>query len=220
MTTAASPNATVVASFADQTSASRYTPPTTFKPFAFEEVESFVAARALVTIVAIAPIGLINTHAPVRLARDADGRPLLEGHVARTNATFMALTGSVTALALFQKEQEYGLPEAARETDSQSPFGAVHLHGRLEIVDDHAFQRGNIDALADHHIAARIHPWNAPDLPSAFKDVLADKTLGFRFHIERAEACHAYVQRGKGRTDGIVEIDPREFTSPNCRPRT
>jgi hypothetical protein len=69
-------------------------------------------------------------------------------------------------------------------------------------------------------VAAKIHPWNAPDLPLAFKEVLADKTVGFRFHIARSQACHAYAPRGKGRTDGIVDIDPREFTSPNCRPRT
>jgi transcriptional regulator len=197
-----------------------YTPPTSFKDIEFDDARAFVAARALCTIVAVGPAGLINCHAPVVLTADAAGVPLLEGHVAKTSTVFDGLEGFVPAIAMFQKEQEYGLPEAARVADAASPFGAIHLHGRLEMVRDHAFQLGNIDALADHHVAARIHPWNAPDLPLAFKEVLADKTVGFRFHIERTQACHAYAPRGQGRTDGIVDIDPREFTSPNCRPRT
>jgi transcriptional regulator len=198
---------------------SRYTPPTSFADVPFEMVRPFVAVRALCTLVAVTPSGLVNAHVPVLLTTDSDGKPVLEGHVARTTTAFDQVSGSVTAIALFQKEQDYGLPEEARISDEQLPYGAVHLHGMLEMVRDTDFQMGNIEALSDHHIAAKIHPWNAPDLPRAFKEVLAEKTVGLRFRIERAQACHAYVAKGQGRTDGIVDIDPREFTSPNCRPR-
>jgi transcriptional regulator len=197
-----------------------YTPPTSFKDVPFTLVRPFVAARALCTLIAITPGGLVNAHVPVLLAEDEDGNPILEGHVAKSTDAFDAVNGPVTAIAMFQKEQEYGLPEAARIADDDQPYGAVHLHGVLEMVRDHDFQMANIEALSDHHVAARIHPWNAPDLPRPFKEVLADKTVGLRFRIQRAQACHAYVSKGTGRTDGIVEIDPREFTSPNCRPRT
>lgn len=196
-----------------------YTPPTSFQDVPFTLVRPFVAARALCTLVAIAPSGLISAHVPVLLAEDDDG-PLLEGHVAKGADGFVGLGGPVAAIAMFQKEQEYGLPEAARLADDGSPYGAVHLHGTLEMVRDEAFQLANIEALSDHHLAAKLHPWNAPDLPLAFKEVLAEKTVGLRFRIARARASHRYVARGTGRTDGIVEIDPREFTSPNCRPRT
>jgi transcriptional regulator len=197
-----------------------YTPPTSFKDVPFELVRPFVAVRALCTLVAVTRSGLVNAHVPVLLTADAEGNPVLEGHLAKSTAAFEDIDGPVSALVMFQKEQDYGLPEAARLSDENQPFGAVHLHGMLELVRDHAFQRANIDALSDHHIAAKIHPWNAPDLPGAFKDVLAEKTVGLRFRIDRAQACHAYAARGEGRTDGIVDIDPREFTSPNCRPRT
>jgi predicted FMN-binding regulatory protein PaiB len=198
---------------------SKYTPPTSFADVDFEHVRPFVAVRALCTLVAVTPGGLINAHAPVLLEEDGAGGFLLEGHVAKSTSAFDAVVAPLTALAMFQKEQAYGLPEAARVSDAESPWGAVHLHGRLEMVRDAAFQLGNIEALSDHHVAGQIHPWNAPDLPLAFKEVLAEKTVGFRFHIERAQACHAYAAKGAGRTDGIVDIDPREFTSPNCRPR-
>ncbi|MGL5114543.1 MAG: FMN-binding negative transcriptional regulator [Beijerinckiaceae bacterium] len=198
---------------------SKYTPPTSFADVSFDLVRDFVAARALCTLVAVTPVGLINAHAPILLAQDGEGGFWLEGHVAKATSAFNGLDVPVTALAMFQKEQAYGLPEVARVADAESPWGAVHLHGRLEMVRDAAFQLGNIEALADHHMAAQIHPWNAPDLPAAFREVLAEKTVGFRFHIERAQACHAYAAKGAGRTDGIVDIDPREFTSPNCRPR-
>ena len=197
-----------------------YTPPTSFADIAFEHVRPFVAARALCTLVAVSPQGLINAHVPVVLTEDHEGQAVLEGHVAGTTASFAALEGEVTAIAIFQKEQEYGLPEAARLADADQPYGAVHLHGVLEMVHDQAFQMANIEALSEHHIAAQIHPWNAPDLPRAFKEVLAEKTIGLRFRILRAQACHAYLTKGRGRTDGIVDIDPREFQSPNCRPRT
>jgi transcriptional regulator len=196
-----------------------YTPPTSFQDVPLTLVSPFVAARALCTLVAMAPSGLVSAHVPVLLTEDADG-PLLEGHVAKDTAGFAALDAPVSAIAMFQKEQEYGLPEAARLADDDSPYGAVHLHGRLEMVHDHAFQLANLDALSDHHLAAKLHPWNAPDLPRPFKEVLAEKTIGLRFRIDRAQASHRYVARGTGRTDGIVDIDPREFTSPNCRPRT
>jgi len=195
-----------------------YTPPTSFKDVPFDDVRSFVAARALCTLVAATPAGLINAHVPVLLAGGAE--PRLEGHVARSTLGFDVLEGEVAAIAMFQKEQDYGLPESARISDEAHPWGAVHLHGRLAMRRDHAFQMANIEALSDHHLAARIHPWNAPDLPRAFKEVLADKIAGLVFFIDRAQASHAYAAKGEGRTDGIVDIDPREFTSPNCRPRT
>jgi transcriptional regulator len=198
----------------------KYTPPTSFNDVEFEEVRSFVAARALCTLVAVSRNGLVNAHVPVVLTADAEGNPILEGHVAKTSTAFDMVDGSVTAIAMFQKEQDYGLPEAARITDDIQPYGAVHLHGVLEMVRDHDFQMANIEALSDHHIAAQIHPWNAPDLPRPFKQVLADKTVGIRFHIQRAQACHAYAAKGKGRTDGIIDIDPREFTSAVCRPNS
>jgi transcriptional regulator len=195
-----------------------YTPPTSFQDVPLTLVQPFVAARALCTLVAMSSAGLISAHVPVLLTEDAQG-PLLEGHVAKRTAAFAALTAPVAAIAMFQKEQEYGLPEAARTADEDSPYGAVHLHGTLEMVPDQAFQLANIEALSGHHLAARLHPWNAPDLPMAFKEVLAEKTVGLRFRIARAEASHRYATQGVGRTDGVVEIDPREFTSPNCRPR-
>lgn len=196
-----------------------YTPPTSFQDTPLTLVRPFIAARALCTLVAMSPAGLISAHVPVLLAEDDNG-PLLEGHVAKRTAAFEALTGHVPGIAMFQKEQDYGLPEAARAADEESPYGAVHLHGMLEMVHDLPFQLANIEALSDHHLAARLHPWNAPDLPLAFKEVLAEKTVGLRFRITRAEASHRYVAKGSGRTDGVVEMDPREFTSPNCRPRT
>lgn len=196
-----------------------YTPPTSFIDVPFDDIRGFVAARALCTLVALTPAGLASVHAPVLLAEDAAGS-WLEGHLAARTAAFEALAGSVAGIAMFQKEQEYGLPEAARAADAESPWGAVHLHGTLEIVRDHAFRLANIEALSDHHLAARLHPWNAPDLPRAFKEVLAEKTIGMRFRIHRAEASHRYLAKGDGRTNGIVDIDPREFASPNCRPRT
>jgi transcriptional regulator len=196
-----------------------YTPPTSFQDAPFTLVRPFVAARALCTLVAMAPGGLLSAHVPVLLAEDDDGARL-EGHVAKGTAGFAALTQPVPAIAMFQKEQEYGLPESARLADDASPYGAVHLHGTLEMVRDAAFQLANIDALSDHHLAAKLHPWNAPDLPRPFKEVLAGKTTGLVFRIARAQASHRYAAKGEGRTDGIVDIDPREFTSPNCRPRT
>jgi transcriptional regulator len=203
----------------EETAMTSYTPPTSFQDVPLTLVRPFVAARALCTLVAMAPSGLVSAHVPVLLAEDAEG-PLLEGHVAKRTTAFEALTGPVPAIAMFQKEQEYGLPEAARMADDESPYGAVHLHGVLEMVHDQAFQLGNIEALSDHHLAAKLHPWNASDLPLAFKEVLAEKTVGLRFRIARAQASHRYAAKGTGRTDGIVDIDPREFTSPNCRPRT
>jgi transcriptional regulator len=196
-----------------------YTPPTSFQDVPFTLARPFVAARALCTLVAMAPGGLLSAHVPVLLAED-DGGARLEGHVAKGTAGFAELTQPVAAIAMFQKEQEYGLPESARLADDESPYGAVHLHGTLEMVRDEAFQLANIDALSDHHLAAKLHPWNAPDLPRPFKEVLAGKTTGLVFRIASAQASHRYAAKGTGRTDGIVDIDPREFTSPNCRPRT
>lgn len=190
-----------------------YAPPTSFKDVPFELVRPFVAARALCTLVAVGPGGLINAHAPVALA--ADGA-VLEGHTAKAGA-LAALAEPVAAVAIFQQEQAYGVPEAGRIAE-EGPWGAVHLHGRLESVHDHAFQMANIELLSKHHLAARIHPWNAADLPRAFQEVLAGKTVGLRFRIERAQASHAYAARGEGRTDGVIDLDPRAFTSPNCRP--
>ena len=42
---------------------------------------------------------------------------------------FTQTSAPVPAIAMFQKEQDYGLPEATRVADADHPWGAVHLHG-------------------------------------------------------------------------------------------
>ena len=185
----------------------RYTPPTSFRETTVEAVAGFISERVLCTVIAAAPAGLHASHLPVVIARDANGRIFLEGHVARENLAWRLLESEVPAMAIFANQEAYGIDERAAKSmlkdDKPSKLGAVHLHGRLRIIDDEAYISRHIAEMGVSHDAGTYHPWNPAALPDETKARLAGMTIGVIFEIDRAEASFRFPIAALG--EGINE---------------
>jgi transcriptional regulator len=176
--------------------ASRYTPPTSFRPMPLALVHDFVARRALCTLIGNTSTGLHASHLPCVLDRTDDGGMVLRGHVARANLGWLNGGASAPGLAIFAGEDDYGVPgdiqQAERAARPIELLGAVHLYGEITLVEGHGFLLANMEALTNRHAAGRAHPWNSASTPADVMDRMVRQVIGVEFHVARAEACDAY----------------------------
>ena len=110
-------------------------------------------------------------------------------------------------MAVFSNQEAYGIDERAAKAmlvnGKPSKVGAVHLNGRLRIVDDEAFIARHIDELGAGSAAGAYHPWNPETLLPEMKARLTSQTIGVVFEIERAEASFRFPVEALG--EGINE---------------
>lgn len=167
-------------------SASRYSPPTSFRPVTLDAVAGFVMARPICTLVAAGEGRMLAASVPVVIDRLPDGTLEVLGHVSRLNQPWGSLPPQAPGLAIFTREDlrdRHGAPAP------DEIFAAVHLHARLTVIDDLETVLAGLIALGERHEAGRSHVWNARRLAPGRLRHLAGEVLAVRLLVESAEAC-------------------------------
>ena len=190
----------------------RYTPPTSFRETTIEAVADFVEQRVLCTLIATTAVGLHASHLPVVAARHAGGGIFLEGHVARENLPWRLTEGEIPAIVIFANQEVYGIDRRATDLTERPPvIGAVHLHGRVRIVDDEAWIARHMKEIGQSHLAGTYHPWNPATLTPDINARLNGMTIGVVFEIDRVEASQRFPIAAFGETlndKGEVVLGP------------
>lgn len=127
----------------------------------------------------------VATHLPL-VVKDEGNHGLLEGHFARVNRHWQALSGR-EALVIFQGPHGYVSPALYSEQLSVPTWNyiAVHAWGILELVDDEAAKDDLLKGLIALHEPAYADRWNA--LPEGFRRTMLAGIVGFRISIARIE---------------------------------
>ena len=121
--------------------------PSSFAERDLPTLSAFIEAHPLGALVTSAsPEGLIATHLPLVLDRDAGPMGTLVGHLARANPHSRCLTADgVEAMVIFTGPDAYITPgwyATKRETGKVVPtwnYVAVHAYGLLRLRDDPGF---------------------------------------------------------------------------------
>ena len=126
---------------------------------------------------------LVGNHLPFLANREAMS---LCGHMARANGHWNTIDGEV--LAVFTGPDAYISPTWYEEENVVPTWNyvAVHVTGRLQIVDDENELRAVMEATIAHYERGRPEPW-ALDLDSEFSRRLLDQIVVFRLDITRIE---------------------------------
>ena len=158
-----------------------------------ERLEAFVAAHPLGALVVATPDGLEANHIPMLLSRDAAGRSVLHGHVARANELWRRAADGTPALVIFGGAQRYVTPSwypSKRVTGEVVPtwnYAVVHAHGPIRFIQDRDWLLALVSTLTELNERPRAAPWHVTDAPAAYVERMLRAIVGFEIAVERLE---------------------------------
>lgn len=180
--------------------------PASFRESRIDVLHDLMRAYPFATVVATGVNGLIANHMPFDVVNDA----LLHGHVARGNE--LAKMDGTDVLLVFKGPDGYISPNwypSKHETGREVPtwnYAVVHVHGRLQVIDDAAWKRRLLDALTDHHEVTQPLPWHVADAPADHIEKMLDAIVGVAVTIERIEGKFKLSQNHPVRNQaGVVD---------------
>lgn len=178
-----------------------------YGPKAFDvavaELHAMIRAASLPVLVSPTANGLAATHLPLTLLTGPDR---LIGHVARANPHWREVDPAGRSLAIFTAAEGYVSPSwyaTKVETGKVVPtwnYQAVHVTGRLEIVEDAAPLLEIVSQLTDRFEKPRARPWAVTDAPPDYIAMQLRGIVGVVLHIETLEG-KAKLSQNKSAAD-------------------
>lgn len=166
--------------------------PKHFEEPRIDAMQALMRDYPLATLVTWSADGLNANHIPLHLTAD-DSSPYgcLRGHVARANPLWSNFDKASEILAIFQAENAYISPSwytSKQETGKVVPtwnYAAVHAYGYLNVIDDPAWIRSQLDAMTAEHEANLPQPWALSDAPPDFTERLIGQIVGIEITLTR-----------------------------------
>lgn len=165
------------------------------------ELEALVAEIGAAHVVTHGDDGFTSTLVPLVRSVRADGRIVLQGHVARANPHWRSIGPDGTdALAIFAGPDTYISPSlyVGKATDPRVVptwnYVQVQARGRLRVHDDADWVRDLVGRLTDHNEAARSLPWAVEDAPDDYVASRARAIVGIELEVERMEGTRKLSQ--------------------------
>ncbi len=143
-------------------------------------------------------VRMVATHLPL-MVRDK----YLVGHLARANPHWQLLDTKADSLAIFSGVNGYISPSlyaTKNETGKVVPtwnYEAVHVYGRLEVIDDAAQLLQVVTTLTDQYEERREAPWKVTDAPDAY---IAAQLRGIVAVVLHITALHGVRKLSQNKT--------------------
>jgi transcriptional regulator len=163
-----------------------YVPPH-FAEHDLTKLHDFIEAHSFGLLVSQVDGLPFATHLPFLLDRTAGSNGRLIGHVARANPQWRQANGQ-TALAVFSGPHAYVSPTwyEAEQTVPTWNYVAVHVYGRIEVLDDPASVLEIVQRLVQVYERPMPRPWSLPP-NGPFVERLLTQIVGLRIEVERIE---------------------------------
>lgn len=187
-----------------------------YRPEAFrvddsEPLHALIRAHPLGTLITSGSGGLQAS--PVPFLLDAEGRKgTLRAHMARANPQLDALRDGAECLVLFNGPQGYVSPSwypSKRQHHKVVPtwnYAVVQVRGRAQVIDDAAWLREHVGALAAAHEGRRDPAWSPDDAPAEFLARMFAAVAGVEIGIETLDGKFKLSQnRDRADRDAVLE---------------
>jgi transcriptional regulator len=149
---------------------------------------------------------MVATHLPLTLVGDR-----LIGHIARANKQWKQLDTEVESFAIFSGVDGYVSPSfyaTKQETGRVVPtwnYEAVHVYGRLEIVEDTARILEVVTNLTNRFEQPREKPWKVSDAPDDYVAMQLKSIVGVVLHITKMIGARKLSQnKTPADRDGVI----------------
>ncbi len=152
--------------------------------------------------------GLDSSFVPFLVDR-VNGDLVVRAHIAAANPQRHAVAASTEALLIVQGPDAYVSPslypskaEHGRVVPTWN-YAIVHLHGHLQLVDDHDRLLDLVTRLTELHEGRRETPWAVSDAPAEFIDGQLKAIVGIEMTVERIEG-KAKLSQNRGEPDRVA----------------
>jgi transcriptional regulator len=167
-------------------------------PKHFEEtrvpvLHAFVDAHPFGILITMGAAGMIASHIPMVLEHVGDSPGVLKGHISRANPQWREFSADVEALAIFNGPEHYITPTwyaEKVETGKVVPtwnYAAVHVYGRMKIMEDAQWLRAHLETLTNVHEAGFAIPWKVSDAPEEYVATMMKGIVGVELAVTRIE---------------------------------
>lgn len=153
-----------------------------------EVLQALMREHPFATLVTQAGTGLNADHLPLHFAAGTGPCGALQGHVARANPLWQHANGA-EVLAIFHGPQAYVTPSwyATKRADGKAVptwnYVVVQARGRLRVIDDPIWLRGQLETLVAQHEAGFAEPWHIADAPPDYIEKMLTAIVGIEIVI-------------------------------------
>jgi len=157
-------------------------------------IRAALDAFPFATLVSPGGGGLLATPLPLLLVGEAGPGGHLLGHVAKANPHWRDADPAGGSLAIFTGPSAYVSPSlypSKAATGRMVPtwnYIALHVHGRLERVEEPEAKLDIVRRLTYRFEADRPQPWAVEDAPADYLAAQLRGIVGLRLHIDRVDA--------------------------------
>lgn len=154
-------------------------------------LQALIRAHPLATLVTLSSTGLDANHIPLYYLPAADHLGVLYGHIARANPLWKNRVAEVEVLAIFQGMEHYISPSwypTKQEHGKVVPtwnYAVVHAHGILQVRDDPAWIRQQLETLTQQQESHFSQPWAVGDAPADYIGQMLKAVVGIEIQITR-----------------------------------
>jgi transcriptional regulator len=158
-----------------------------------QELHTIIRKHSLGALVTTGPDGLDANHIPFEFDADHGALGLLTAHVARANPVWQECKDGADVLVIFRGNESYISPNwypSKHESHRQVPtwnYEVVHVHGRLNVMEEEKFVRGVVARLTRAHEMNEPRPWRMGDSPPDYIDGMLRAIVGIEVEIKRIE---------------------------------
>jgi transcriptional regulator len=147
---------------------------------------SFIQANPFAILVSASDGGPFATHLPI-LARDADNRMVLHGHMAKANPHWGLLEGGQESLVIFHGPHAYISPSLyeSRESVPTWNYAAVHVYGHACAVSEPEHLLEEVREIIHAFDPAYFAQWSS--LSEKFRHGMLKHIVGFEMLATRIE---------------------------------
>lgn len=159
-----------------------------------DSVLAFIHAQPLATLVRQGPDGLVGDPLPFLFDAGVPPHGRLRCHVARANPLWRQAADAPDCLVVVQGPSAYVSPNwypGKADTHKAVPtwnYSAVHLRGRMRVVDDREWLRALVDELTTRFEHGRAQPWSMADAPPEFIAQMLRAIVGIEVEVLQIEA--------------------------------
>jgi transcriptional regulator len=180
--------------------------PHRFRTSDLEEVRGFLKANSFGILVNLVDGRPWGSHIPLELGRDAEGREVLFGHVARANPQWRAFGSGQQVLAIFSGPHGYVSSSVYQEPDVPTwNYIAVHLYGRIEVLGAEELVV-TLRAMMAKYEEGSARPVTFDGLPARVQN-LVNGIVGFKIVIEEVQAALKLSQNRDATDHAAVVAD-------------
>jgi transcriptional regulator len=165
--------------------------PTLFREDDIERCHALIRDNPLGLLVSSSADDVQANPVPFLLTLAANGKTLLQCHVARANPQWRHIEGGASVLAIFQGDDSYVSPSwyaSKRAHGKVVPtwnYAMVQARGSATIHEDAEWLRAQITALTASHEDKRPTPWQVSDAPHTFIEAQMRGIVGIEIVVEQ-----------------------------------